>query len=447
METQSNAAAANVVNGIPADDAAQFGDKTVSKVAQRLMWFLMALYFCAIMDRGNVSFAALSMNREIGLTPQMFGMGIGVMYITYSLFEIPSNLFLGRYGARATLTRIAILWGVATMLMALAQGPASFYTLRALLGAAEAGLFPGVMLYLSLWFPRAYLARYNAMFSYAVPLSYMCSSLISGAILNMDGMLGLQGWKWLFILEGIPAVALGIFGIRYLTNRPKEAEWLTESEKAWLENQIEPGNNGHKVIGGHSLMATLANPIVLALGLCNFGLFFGLASLPYWLPQIIKGFHLSNVQIGVVSALPPLAGLIGMIFLSRYSDRTGKRFTNTATTLFIAAAGFAIVAFAEGAPLTILGFMVANIGVYATQAIFWTIPQTYLSKQTAPGAFGAIGMMGSAGGAIVPMAIGFLKDFTHSFTAGFLMVAFVLASAGAIILICRASITRGGPST
>ena len=223
---------------------------TIRAVARRLMWFVMALYFLAILDRGNISFAALSMNKDLGLNAQMFGISVGIMYATYALFEIPSNLILGRYGARVTLTRIAILWGVATVLMAFTQGPLSLYAFRGFLGVAESGLFPGVMLLLSLWFPFSYRARYNAVFNYSVPISYIFASLISGAILELDGTFGLPGWKWLFILEGLPPIVLGIIGIYYLTDRPQQASWLTSEQKTWLSGVLDRDARAKGVVHG-----------------------------------------------------------------------------------------------------------------------------------------------------------------------------------------------------
>ncbi len=413
------------------------GLAVVRKVARRLMWFVMALYFLAILDRGNISFAAISMNKDLGLNAQMFGIAVGVMFFTYSMFEIPSNLILGRFGARVTLTRIAILWGIATVLMAFAQGPWSLYAFRAFLGFAKSGLFPGVMLFLSLWFPFAYRARYNAMFNYAVPISYIFGSLISGAVLNLDGTLGIAGWKWLFILEGAPPIVLGIMGIFYLTDRPLEATWLAHQEKLWLAAEIERDAKGLAVIHDRSLLRTLIKPMVLLFALCNFGLFCGLASLFAWLPQIIKTFGLPNFEIGVVTAIPPLAGLVGMILLSRHSDRLRERFTYSFCTLLLAATGFASAAFAPNPTLIIIGFMVANVGVYGTQAVFWTIPQSYLSRDSAPGAIGFIAMVGSIGGALIPIAIGRIKDSTGSFTGGFLVVSAALVIAAAGIMVAR----------
>jgi MFS transporter, ACS family, tartrate transporter len=426
----SDLAAAAQTLAAPTSEVA--GPAVVRKVAWRLMWFVMALYFLAILDRGNISFAAISMNKDLGLNAQMFGIAVGVMFFTYSIFEIPSNLILARFGARVTLTRIAILWGIATVLMAFAQGPWSLYAFRALLGFAESGLFPGVMLLLSLWFPFAYRARYNAMFNYAVPISYIFSSLISGAILDLDGTLGIAGWKWLFILEGAPPILLGIIGIFYLTDRPRDATWLAPQERTWLAAEIERDARALGVIHDRSLFKTLMKPMVLLFALCNFGLFCGLASLFSWLPQIIKTFGLPNSQVGIVTAIPPLAGLVGMILLSRHSDRLGERFIYSLCTLLLAATGFAIAAFAPNPTLIIIGFMIANVGVYGTQAVFWTIPQSYLSRDSAPGAIGLITMVGSIGGALIPVVIGRIKDSTGDFTGGFLVVsaALVIAAVG-----------------
>jgi len=415
---------------------------TIRKVAMRLMWFVMALYFLAILDRGNISFAALQMNKELGLNAEMFGIAVGVMYFTYSLFEIPSNLILARFGARVTLTRIAILWGFATILMAFTQGPLTLYTFRGLLGFAESGLFPGVILLLSMWFPSAYRARYNAMFNYAVPISYIFASLISGAILELNGTFGISGWKWLFILEGVPPILLGIVGIFYLTDRPQQASWLNPEQKAWLIGALDRDAKATGVVHGEGLLKTITRPMVLLFGVCNFGLFCGLASLFPWLPQIIKTFGLPVSQVGMITAIPPIAGLIGMILLSRHSDHVGERFYYAVTTFLVAAAGFAIAAFAASPVWIIIGFMVANVGIYSTQAVFWTIPQSYLSRQSAPGAIGLVSTIGSIGGAIIPIVIGRAKDASGSFTTGFLVVSGFLVLSASLILIARANLVK-----
>ncbi|KJC40420.1 MFS transporter [Bradyrhizobium sp. LTSP885] len=415
---------------------------TIRKVAGRLMWFVMAMYFLAILDRGNISFAALQMNKELGLNAEMFGIAVGIMYFTYAIFEIPSNLVLSKYGARVTLTRIAILWGFATVLMAFTQGPLSLYTFRGFLGFAESGLFPGVMLLLSMWFPFSYRARYNAMFNYAVPISYIFASLISGAILELNGTFGISGWKWLFILEGLPPVILGIVGIFYLTDRPQQATWLTAAQRSWLLGALERDAKATGVVHGESVLKTITKPMVLLFGFCNFGLFCGLASLFPWLPQIIKTFGLPVSQVGLVTAIPPIAGLIGMIVLSRHSDRIGERFYYAVMTFVIAALGFAIAAFATTPVWIIIGFMVANVGIYGTQAVFWTIPQSYMSRQSAPGAIGLVSTIGSIGGATIPIVIGRAKDASGSFTIGFLVVSGVLLFAAMLVLIARSQLVK-----
>jgi MFS transporter, ACS family, tartrate transporter len=416
---------------------------TIRAVAIRLMWFIMALYFLAILDRGNISFAALQMNKDLGLNAEMFGISVGIMYFTYALFEIPSNVFLARYGARITLTRIAILWGIATVMMAFTRGPISLYTFRGFLGFAESGLFPGVMLLLSMWFPFKYRARYNAMFNYAVPISYIFASLISGAILELDGSFGLPGWKWLFVLEGAPPIVLGIIGIFYLTDRPQQATWLSTEQRNWLLGALERDAKATGVVHGEGVLRTITKPMVLLFGFCNFGLFCGLASLFPWLPQIIKTFGLPVSQVGLVTAIPPIAGLVGMIALSRHSDRVGERFYYAVMTFVIAAIGFAIAAFATTPVWIIAGFMVANVGVYGTQAVFWTIPQSYMSRQSAPGAIGLVSTIGSIGGAIIPVVIGRAKDASGGFTIGFLVVSAVLVMAAVLLLVARPQLVKG----
>ncbi len=426
----------------PLPEAPVDGAAVVRKVAWRLMWFVMALYFVAILDRGNISFAALSMNKALGLNASMFGIAVGIMYATYSLFEVPSNLLLARFGARATLTRIAILWGFTTLLMAFTTGPLTLYLFRGLLGFAESGLFPGVMLMLSLWFPFAYRARYNAMFNYAVPISYVCASLVSGTILELDGTFGIVGWKWLFLIEGIPPILLGIIGIFYLTDRPGDARWLAPAEKRWLASQLAREADAMGTVHGTGMLQTLSQPMVILFGLCNFGLFCGLASLMPWLPTMMRAYGMSVSQVGVMTAIPPLVGLVGMTLLSWHSDRIGERFVYAAVTFCLGAVGFVIAGTATDAAWTISGFALASVGVYGTQAIFWTIPQSFLSRSAAPGAIGAVGMLGSVGGALIPMAIGRIKDATGGYAGGFYLVAAVLVAGGMLTLLSRPYLQR-----
>jgi ACS family tartrate transporter-like MFS transporter len=422
-------------------EEAQFANATVRKIALRIMWFVMALYFTAIVDRGNISFAALSMNKAIGLNAGMFGIAVGIMFFTYSLFEIPSTYLLARYGARVTLTRIAILWGLATVLMAFTQGPLTLYTFRALLGLAEAGLTPGVMLLVALWFPAHYRASLNAMFNYAIPVAFCCASVISGSILELDGIFGIAGWKWLFIVEGLPAIGLGIFGAFYLTDTPAKATWLTAPEKSWLQTQLARETKTLAAVHADGLIAVLTKPVVILLGLCNFGLFCGLASLFPWLPTILKADGFSNSEIGLIAALPPLVGLIGMIVASRASDRSGERFYFTTGMLVIAAAGYAVAAWATTPAEIVGGFMIASIGAFTAQSVFWTIPQTYLAPAMAPVAIGFIGMLGSMGGALIPYVTGQIRDETGGFAGAFLVIAATLLVSAGLILVVKPTLT------
>ncbi len=408
------------------------GSRVVSRVGRRLMWYLIALYVVSVLDRGNLSFASFSMNRELGLTPQMYGMGVGILFLGYSLFEVPSNLALARYGARITLTRIAILFGIVTMSMAFVSGPYSFYTMRALLGIAEAGLTPGVFLFLSYWIPQQYRARYNAMFSYSIPAAYVLASLVSGAIMQLDGTWNVPGWKWLFLLEGLPAVALGIFGAFYLTDRPHQAGWLSQSEKLWLEKQLENDNAApaHGVPSG--VMALMRRPEMWVLTLGYVGIFSGNATVGAWLPQILHHAGVPLGIIGFVAAFPPLAGIVGMTLLSRHSDRRKERVLHTVACMLIAAAGYTTVALSTTMAGALIGFMLANIGVYASLAIFWSIPQTYLPAKAKPAVIAIISSFGAIfGGWIVPMMVGRLQQQTHNLAAGMIVVAvfFALSSA------------------
>jgi len=415
----------------PAGEAHVDGARVVSTVGRRLMWYLIALYVVSVLDRGNLSFASFSMNKQLGLTPQMYAIGVGILFLGYALFEVPSNLILARYGARVTLTRIAILFGIVTMLMAFVSGPYSFFTMRALLGIAEAGLTPGVFLFLSYWIPQQYRARYNAMFSYSIPAAYVLSSLVSGTIMQLDGAWGVPGWKWLFLLEGLPAVALGIFGAFYLTDRPHQARWLSSAEKLWLARQLEKDNAPRADEAPAGAIALMRRPEMWVLTLGYVGIFAGNATVGMWLPQILHHAGVPLHIIGFVAMVPPLVGIVGMTLLSRRSDRRKERVLHTIACMLIAAVGYTTVALSSSLAVALVGFMLANIGVYASLAIFWSIPQTYLPAKAKPAVIAIISSFGAIfGGWIVPMMVGRLQQQTHNLAAGMIVVAvfFVLSS-------------------
>ncbi|WP_345816884.1 MFS transporter (plasmid) [Paraburkholderia sp. PREW-6R] len=420
-------------------DRADDHPETIRKVGRRMTWLIFALNFVAVLDRGNLGFAALQMNKDLGLTSATFGIGVGVFFLAYSLLEVPSNMVLARYGARRTLARIAILWGLAQMAMAFVHGPTTFYMARALLGAAEAGLAPGMLVYISYWFPYAYRARYNAVFAYAIPASYAVASILSGSILQLNGVLGLAGWKWLFLLEGFPAIALGIVTLFYLTDKPAQAHWLTPEERGWLQTTIDreamlAGSQPHA-----RLWDAVKHPTVLLLAAVNTGIYSGLATLGAWLPQIVRSFGLPLHLIGPISAIPPLTAVIGMYFISRHSDRKRERIYHTFVLLLVATLGYAIVT-ASGTPsLTIAGFVIANLAVYSVNTIFWTMPQSYLPREITATGLAFINAMGSMTGFVVIAMIGRVQGSMGSLTAGFPIVCgvFLLASVAVLTLAFR----------
>ena len=288
--------------------------KIIKKITIRLVPFLMLLYFIAYLDRINIGFAALTMNEDLGLSSAVFGLGAGIFFIGYFFFEVPSNLILHRIGARIWIARIMLTWGLISGAMAFVQGPVSFYVLRFLLGAAEAGFFPGIILYLSYWFPSRHRASVTAMFMAAVPISTAIGSPISGALLTMDGLLGIEGWQWLFIIEAIPALILSVVVWKFLTDRPEKAEWLEKDEREWLSEEMktERSQVGEKDLHGFgAVLHALKDLRVLALALIYFGTSAGLYTLGIWAPLIISDFGTSPLTTGLLNAVPAIAAVMG----------------------------------------------------------------------------------------------------------------------------------------
>ena len=291
--------------------ASELETRVLRKITYRIVPFIMLLYFIAFIDRVNIGFASLTMNKDLGFSPSVFGFGAGIFFLGYFLFEVPSNLILEKVGARIWIARVMITWGLISSGMALVQGSTSFYVLRFLLGAAEAGFFPGIILYLSYWFPARKRAAVTALFMAAAPLSTALGSPISGALLEMHGILGLAGWQWMFLIEAVPAVILGVVVLFYMTDRPEKAKWLADDERAWLVNEMNAERAAKSGTASHSIWHGLADLKVLALSLVYFGTSAGLYTLGIWAPQIIKEFGLTSLQVGFLNAIPATLAVVG----------------------------------------------------------------------------------------------------------------------------------------
>jgi ACS family tartrate transporter-like MFS transporter len=330
-----------------------------AKCAWRLIPFMVLLYLVNFLDRLNVGFAALTMNKDLGFSPAIFGFGAGVFFIGYLLFQVPANVILERVGARRWIFCITAIWGLISTSNAFAQGPTSFYALRFLLGVAEAGLFPGMIFYLTLWFPQTYRARFNASFYLAIPLAGIIGGPLSGLILGMDGVGDLHGWQWLFLIEGTPALVLAFAVLKFLPNGPDDASWLTGAEKKTIAaRHATEDSTEHR-----DLWRVLRDPRVLALGLVNFGIQCGLYGTTLWLPQIVQEMGFSNLATGFVVALPYLAAMAAMILWGRSSDARGERIWHVALPILLAAAGFAGASLTQTDPLVLIALTLSMVGI------------------------------------------------------------------------------------
>ena len=420
--------------------------KLIKRAALRIVPFLMICYLVSYIDRVNIGFASLQLDRMVHLSQSIFGLGAGLYFISYVLFEVPSNMLIGRFGVRLFLTRIMVLWGVIACAMALVTGTWSFLTLRLLLGAAEAGLFPGVILYLTFWFPAAYRARIVAAFFMAVPLSSVFGNPVSAWVLGLDGWLGFEGWRWLFAIEGVPAIVLGFVVLGYLGDGPATAAFLAPEEREWLCATIAAEDQARTTARPLDLRAALINGTVWMLAGVYFGLVMALYGIALWLPQIANGFGLSLQQIGFVTAIPYIVATVGMVVWSRRSDAKGERTWHVAITGFIAAAGLIATPFAGSPVLSLLCLCVAAFGIYAAIPVFWTLPAGFLSGTAAAGAIGLINALGNLGGFVGPSMVGFVHEETGSFAAGLVGLGLASLGAGLLALAARAEPPKTGDS-
>jgi len=420
---------------IPAMDTLE--QRTMARVSVRLVPFLIVCYFVAYLDRVNVSFAALTMNKDLGLSASAYGLGAGIFFLAYGVLEVPSNLLLAHFGARRWIARIMVSWGIMSGAMAFIGNETWFYVVRFLLGAAEAGFFPGMIFYLTLWFPAAYRARVIGYFMAAIPLSTVIGAPVSTALLGLEGVLGMHGWQWLFILEAVPALLLSVAVLFYLTDTPADAGWLSDDERRWLVDRLAAEERQRQAARHYSVLQALLNPRVLALSLVYFGAVATNYGLSFFLPQIVKAFGMSNLQTGFVAAIPYAVGVIGIVWWGRHSDAKLERRFHTGFAIFIAAAGLTVAAFLNDPTAKMVAFSVAGFGIFGSLPVFWTLPTAFLSGAAAAGGIAIINSIGNLAGFVGPSVMGMIKDSTGSFTNGLLVLAGVAVVALVIVLILR----------
>jgi ACS family tartrate transporter-like MFS transporter len=415
---------------------------TLAKVTRRLIPFLLLLYMVAWLDRVNVGFAALQMNEDLKFSPAVYGLGAGLFFIGYALFEVPSNLVLARVGARRWIARIMVTWGLLSAGMMFVHSVTSFYVLRFLLGVAEAGFFPGIIYYLSGWYPATQRARAVSWFMVAIPLTIVIGGPLAGYLLEMDGLGGLRGWQWLFLIEGLPAVILGVIVFFYLTDCPEQAQWLEPAERTWLSNAINAEQVQARERHGVGLGRALLHPMVWALGFVAFAFQCGSYGLTLWIPQIIKGLAgFTDFEVGMISAIPYFAAAVGMVMIGAHSDRSGERFTHIAGSMLVGAIGFTASAYLTSPVPGLIALTVAAVGDLGSRGPFWALPGRFLAGHASAGGIALINTVGALGGFVGPSLIGFVKNATGSFKGGLILLAALLVSSAAVTWLMRRSAT------
>ncbi|HYT67039.1 MAG TPA: MFS transporter [Vicinamibacterales bacterium] len=408
----------------------------IARVTRRLIAFAFLCYVVAYVDRVNIGFAASALQRDLRLSDTAYGLGGGLFFLGYCLFEIPSNLVLERVGARLWIARIMIVWGLVSMATMFVTSTATFYAARVILGIAEAGFFPGMVLYFTYWIPASERARTGALFMMAAPISVIVGAQVSEALLALDGRGGLSGWQWLFLVEGAPAVVLGLLALRVLTDRPEQATWLPDREREWLAAHMAEERRARAAIGERAVFGSLRSPKVWLLAtvyflntLVTYGVFL-------WLPKILRDLSgRGGWRLSAMTAIPFVAALIGMVVIGRHSDRTHERKRHVAACALTAATGLVLAAcFTGDLTLLILSFTLSQIGQRSVMSVFWAIPPIVLAGTGAAAGIGLINAIGNLGGFVGPWAMGSLRDATGGYGGGFLVLAFALVVAAALVM-------------
>jgi ACS family tartrate transporter-like MFS transporter len=408
--------------------------RTMRKVYLRLLPFCFCLYLICYLDRANIGFAALTMNKDLGLSSYIYGLGAGAFFWGYFLLEVPSNLILERVGARKWIARILISWGIVSGAFAFVQGPISFFTLRFLLGLAEAGFFPGMILYFTYWFPPYHRARVIAGFMAAIPVAIGMGAPASTALLGLNGILGLAGWKWLFICEAIPAVVLGFCTWFFLTDRPENATWLRPDERGWLSAVMAEERTRVQTGKRVTVWKSLFDIRVIALGGVHFaqaGVSVGMA---VFVTLIVKQLGHSNMETGWLTAIPFIFGTLGILIWGHISDRMNERKWNLTASCTVMALGLLMAGFYNGTYMAIVGLSIAMIGLYASNAHLFPIPSMFLTGAAAASGIAWVNSLGILAGGITSPVIGYLKDSTGNFASGLYFLA-ALGLLGAVITV------------
>lgn len=420
------------------DSSDDLRKQVVSKVTRRIIPFIFLCYVVAYLDRVNLGMAE-GLQADLKMNNTDFGFGGGLFFLGYFLFEVPSNLILHRVGARIWIARIMIVWGLVSMAMIYVSGKWSFYGMRVLLGLAEAGFFPGIVLYLTYWVPARERARMGALFMIAAPVSVGIGSPLSGLLLGMNGVAGLKGWQWLFLLEGLPAVVLGLVTLKWLTSRPEDARWLSNEERAWLAAELERERASTPVQGHAPIKESLLNPKVWILCLFYFlnttvtyGIFL-------WLPKILASVSgAKDLQLGLLSGSTLLPAIAGMILITAHSDRTGERRWHTAICAGVGILGLVLTVLSgQTTALVWISLVICHLGQRTIQAVFWSIPPVFLGGAAAAAGIAFINSIGNLGGQLGPWAMGRLKDATGSYNPGLLLLAGVLLLEAMVVLCLR----------
>ncbi|MEO7135069.1 MAG: MFS transporter [Vicinamibacterales bacterium] len=413
----------------------EIAESALRKVRWRLIPFLFLLYIVAYLDRVNVGFAAIDMNRDLGFSAAVYGLGSGIFFLSYTLLEVPSNLMLARFGARVWIARIMVTWGVLSSAMIFVDSPARFYVMRFLLGAAEAGFFPGIILYLTQWFPQRERARAVGLFMTATAMAGVIGAPVSSALLAMQGAFGLKGWQWMFLVEGVPAILLAPVVLLYMTEKPAAAKWLTAPEREWLARELaaEEAETGHAIV---TLRGALGSARLWIVSLPYFCIVIAFYGISFFLPQIIQSVSgFGSATVVLLSAIPYVAATIGLVVVGSRSDRVRERRWHVAAPCLIGAAGFVLTALGPATPAYALTTLsIAAFGIWGTLGPFWTLPTNFLRGTAAAGGIALVNSVGNVGGFVGPFLMGWIREATGGFTAGLLTLAAALVVGAAIVL-------------